>query len=289
MVMSPEVSWLFFKNRLDQLFEEYVSVKGGTPKRVQELKNTRNLFEDRSNLMVSDLSPAKIESARNGLTAGSRNGHISKLSAVLSWGKRKGYLKASPIESVDRHTTGSHEIVTASVETVRALFMDALANEREMIPFLVFSFFCGIRPGGEMSRLDWSNVNGVEVVLKKSQTKTATKRAIPLCEAAQAWLKLYVELGGIREGKVVKCTARELELRRRKNWKAVGYDAILQDAARHSFCSYYLAEVGDLTKALLASGHTRPQVFWQHYYAHATPEEARIDSSPSRLPPRRRT
>ena len=126
-----------------------------------------------------------------------------------------------------------------------------------------------------MSRLDWSTVNGETVVLFKSSTKTGRKREIPLSDNANAWLARYVELGGIREGKVVKWTPRELELRRRKNWKAAGFDRIPQDIARHSFCSYYLAQCGDLTRSLLASGHTRPQVFWEHYYAHVTPEESK--------------
>jgi integrase len=202
--------------------------------------------------------------------------HLRKLGTVLRYGIAKGYLKENPVARIDKPELERDEVQVASVETVRALFADALANDIEMIPFLVFSFFCGIRPGGEIERLEWNNVRGGEVVLKGGQAKTERKRAIPLSECATAWLNRYVELGGIREGKVVKRTKDQLFDYRRRNWKATGHDAIPQDIARHTFCSHYLAKTGDLTKSLLASGHTDPTVFWQHYYQHVTAEETTV-------------
>ena len=49
---------------------------------------------------------------------------------------------------------------------------------------------------------------------------------------------------------------------------------VVKDGMRHGFCSAHLAEHGDITKSLLASGHTGAKVFWQHYYRAMSKEEA---------------
>jgi integrase len=258
---------------LEELFNQFITSRPTKPKREQELRQTLRKFD--GELIVSDLTSQTIQTAFAGLTPASLESNLRKLSTVLSYGVTKGYLASNPVDKIDRPDLGIREVQVASSAIVRALFADALENDLEMIPFLVFTFFCGIRPGGEMNRLDWANVNCKEVVLRKTQTKTSMKRAIPLLDAAQAWLNLYVARGGVREGLVVKRTVSQIEDARRRNWKAAGFDTIPQDIARHSFCSHFLALTGDLTKSLLASGHTDPKIFWQHYYQHCTEEETK--------------
>jgi hypothetical protein len=73
----------------------------------------------------------------------------------------------------------------------------------------------------------------------------------------------------------IRRTEKQLELARTRNWAAAGFDEVVRDAARHSFCSYHLAFHGDLNKALLTSGHTTTRVLWTNYYQHATEETAR--------------
>jgi len=160
-------------------------------------------------------------------------------------------------------------------ETVEALFTNALeTGEKELLPFLALTFFGGIRPGhdGEMSKIEWGNING-SIVLRANQTKTNRKREIKVSPNLRAWLDRYAALGGDCTGKVVKLTEDQLAEKRRANWKAAGFEKIPQDIARHSFCSYLLARDGDLTAALLASGHSSPKIFWAHYYQHSTAED----------------
>jgi hypothetical protein len=49
---------------------------------------------------------------------------------------------------------------------------------------------------------------------------------------------------------------------------------VVKDGLRHAFCSAHLAEHGNITKSLIASGHTDAKVFWQHYYRAMSKEEA---------------
>ena len=125
-----------------------------------------------------------------------------------------------------------------------------------------------------MAKLEWSHVGATSVVLPASITKTGHKREVPLSDNAVAWLGRYASLGGKREGLIVKWTSKQLERRRKANWKAAGFTKVPKDVGRHSFCSYFLASSGSLDKSLLASGHTEPRTFWQNYYAHATAEQA---------------
>jgi integrase len=147
-------------------------------------------------------------------------------------------------------------------------------NNIDMIPFLVMTFFGGIRPdsNGEMSKLEWSNIIGDKVVLRGTQTKTGQKREIPLSENAMVWLALYRARGGDCTGLVVKWTARQTQLRRQKNWKAAGFDHIPQDVARHTFCSHFYEKTGSLKQAMEARGHEQSKVFFRNYKSHVTAE-----------------
>jgi integrase len=64
----------------------------------------------------------------------------------------------------------------------------------KLLPFFVFGFFCGIRPDGELEKLEWSSVHLVgksEVEIPPSVSKTKRRRFVDLSENALAWLEEY--------------------------------------------------------------------------------------------------
>ena len=256
-----------------ELVDAFVAGKNTKARREQDLRLTAAKLPEGP---VADLTPATVEKAYSGLTAGALNSHYRRLRALFNYAMKRGWMNANPIEKLDiPNTERDGEVTVATPETVEKLFTDALANgERELIPFLGLTFFAGIRPGddGEMSKIEWANINGA-IVLRGNQTKIGRKREIPVSDNLRAWLDRYAQLGGDCSGKVVKLTADQLSEKRRANWKAAGFENIPHDIARHSFASYFLAKTGDLTKSLLATGHQQPKIFWEHYHAHVSAED----------------
>jgi site-specific recombinase XerD len=234
---------------IKELCEAFIGSRDTKPRRAQDLWLTANKLPDG---MVADYAPQTVEKAFAGLSVGAVREHYKRARAMFSYAVKKGWMATNPVLSMDIPTTKRDEVVIAEPETVEKLFSNALeTGEKELLPFLALTFFGGIRPGhdGEMSKIEWSNVNG-SIVLRANQTKTNRKREIKVAPNLRAWLDRYAALGGDCTGKVVKLTEDQLAEKRRANWKAAGFERIPQDIARHSFCSYLLARDGDLTAAL---------------------------------------
>jgi integrase len=125
--------------------------------------------------------------------------------------------------------------------------------------------FTGIR-SAELLRLRWENFNWEEQVvdLGCDQTKTASRRLVPILEPLRAWIAPFVN----REGSVLgyslpvclaeafATTAKKADKARKERdpdapdlkWKANGL--------RHSFASYRLAMIEDVAKVSLEMGNS---------------------------------
>jgi hypothetical protein len=47
-----------------------------------------------------------------------------------------------------------------------------------------------------------------------------------------------------------------------------------QQGARHTFCSAWLRQHGDINKLVIQAGHESPAVLWNHYYQTMSPKDA---------------
>lgn len=260
---------------LDELFRQQIARKPRLDSYHKDWKGTLRLFPDTS-VMVSDIKTADIEAVVAASPDGAKRAHLTRIGTAMNFGIKRGWLKINPVDAIDKPEAGDGEVEILSPATVKTLLEDALANERDLIPYIVLTTFCGVRPEKEMERIEWANVLEDKVFLRASQTKTGTAREIPLSDNAKAWLRAYDDAGGTREGAVVGYTSRQLQLRRQKNFKVAGYvtgkgvGRIPQDAARHSFCSYFYAKCDSLKAAMEASGHEQSKVFFKHYRNHVT-------------------
>ena len=159
-------------------------------------------------------------------------------------------------------------------------FAEMLSAARpELVPTLVLGGFAGIRTA-EINRLDWADIDleGKMVKVAASKAKTRSRRIVPLCDAAIAWLKPY----SARTGKVAYYaetnkyaaavmsdvrTARELQ----------GYFAEPEwrkNALRHSYISYRLAETQNAHRVAIEAGNSENIIF-KIYRELVTEEEAR--------------
>ena len=111
-------------------------------------------------------------------------------------------------------------------------------------------------------------------MLRAEVTKTKRKRFIELSDNATQWLLEYQARGGRMEG-LVAPWSQDLRYRKnRRNYRAAGVRKWIQQGARHSYCSYWLAMYRDVNKLVLQSGHTDADTMWTRYHAGVTEAEA---------------
>ena len=208
-----------------------------------------------------------------------RRNHLRLITSLFRFAvKRKHLPKDSleELEAVERPEVTPTETLIFTPEELREMLQSARPEPR---PGLAIAAFCGLRTA-EITRLDWAQVNLERrfVEVKAQNAKTASRRLVPLCEAAVAWLTP----GRVSEGRVAYfaeenkfCSAivesvnearRESGAKEAFVWK--------KNALRHSFCSYRMALTHDAAKTALEAGNS-PQMIFKHYRELVTEDEAK--------------
>jgi Phage integrase family len=109
-----------------------------------------------------------------------------------------GYTSVNPVSEVkkfrERVTEENGEIGILSVEDTEKLFR---AADPEVIPFLTFSYFCGIRVA-TLEKLDWSDIKYDEkrVIVPSYRGKRQERYPVTLSENALTWLRPHVKVSG---------------------------------------------------------------------------------------------
>ena len=103
----------------------------------------------------------------------------------------------------------------------------AFENDLDLLPFLVFGFFAGICPNGELQKLEWQDVDLTErgkpvLVIRPEVSKTKRRRFIDLSPNAIEWVEAFRRQGGKLEGRISPFTPSTLRKCRLKNWTAAG-------------------------------------------------------------------
>ena len=133
--------------------------------------------------------------------------------------------------------------------------------ERHAVALLLFA---GIRPDGELGRLDWSDVGADHITIHPETSKTGTDRHIPIKPRLARLLKGHPTAGPV----IPPNWQRRIQAIR----KTAGI-ASKQDITRHTFASHYLAAWGeDATKQ--AMGHTQGSTTLFRHYRRAVLDAA---------------
>ena len=153
----------------------------------------------------------------------------------------------------------------------------------DLRPCIALAAFAGLR-SEEILRLEWSDLDRrlgfVEVSAHKA--KTAARRLVPITDNLAAWLAITPRNTGrvwphskawffesIREAVAAVNEARKEEQGPKFSrfvWK--------QNALRHSFITYRVADTQDVNRVALEAGNS-PQMIFKHYRELATPDLAR--------------
>jgi integrase len=241
-----------------------------------EIALAKRTFEPFLEKMVCEITPAEFAPILDGLPAAARNAKMRRLRSVFNLAIKRGWMApgTNPILRLDFADTHPQEVQTYRPEEVQAMLASALETDIALLPFLVLGFFCGIRPEGELLKLEWSDIHfgaHPQVVIRAEVSKTRRRRFVDLSENALAWIETYRQHGGSSSGKVVPFSLPILGRKRRHNRKLAGVSRQIQQGMRHTYCSNWLALHKDVNALVLQSGHDSVDTMWRNYH-RGTPE-----------------
>jgi integrase len=194
------------------------------PKYLRELEITRNRFTSLHDKMVSDITSEDLRPLLSKISPGGRNPVMRYLRAVFFFGMKRRYLSENPICRLDFAERKRKEVEVIPSDKVALMLTHALENDLALLPYLVFGFFAGIRPDGELQKILWDDVKLAEstIVIRPEVSKTNRRRFPKISENAAAWIEAYRQRGGMFDRKVVPYAESQLREHRKANWTAAG-------------------------------------------------------------------
>lgn len=264
------------KNRLKHFCDHmtWVAAKG-------ELAST--IPEVMINKVIDQYEPKAVDQVLEGdiktfleTKEGSWNNYRKALFGFFNWCSKNSLCAINPVGSIE--TRGKlREITLLSVQEVRALLQAAMTvNDGELLAYFAISIFAGIRPESEAHKLRWEHIGLSGQKMRIQVGKVGKARAIEVNDTLIQWLqtcdrtkpiipsgnlqrikakvkRLAGFKGGVRDSK----RQREIDdMPHMKKW--------VQDYARHTYVSNFIARHNDIYKAATLCG-TSPEVIRQHY------------------------
>jgi len=174
------------------LFNQFMDAKANrSSKYLGELRSTRDRFPDLHERLVNDISHRDLEPLLALISPGGRNSVMSFLRSVFNCGIKREYLTNNPISRLDFVERPRCEVVTIPNEQVAAMLNHAFENDLSLLPFLVFGFFAGVRPKGELQELEWRDVDLSDrekpaIIIRPEVSKTNRRRFVDLSPNAAA-------------------------------------------------------------------------------------------------------
>ena len=217
--------------------------------------------------MIAGISASRIDQWLRGLGVGAvtRNTFRRRLAVLFSFAKRRGYVTENPVADVERAKERETEIEILSVSQVARLLESASSD---MLPFWAIGAFAGLRRA-EIERLTWSEIDfdASVIEVKASKSKTASRRLVTIQPNLREWLAPY----RTRIGRVCPVNLqRKINDDRERAGLRAGWP---QNALRHSFGSYHLAQFNDAAKLALEMGNS-PATIFRHYRQLVKPKQA---------------
>ena len=216
---------------------------------------------------VASITAKELDEWLTGLAVapGTRNTFRRDIRTLFSFCERRGYCASDPAKHTER---------AAAVDTPPGILTPAqlaallTASTEDVLPVVAISAFAGLR-SAEIEKLDWSEVNlpsgFIEVTAAKSKTKK--RRLVPIAGNLASWLQPLAKVAG---------PVAPVGLRKRLDaakQRAGILDGWPQNALRHSYGSYRLAQCADAARVSLEMGNS-PQMVFAHYRELVNPTDA---------------
>jgi integrase len=249
-----------------QMADEFVESRRGsgvTEIYVRNCKNSLKRFTDRVSGNITDVTVADINrflKGLEGLGPVSKNGIRRNLVTMFGFAKRNGYLHPDRKTAAEQSETFKEEETEIEIFTPEEMERLLLTAHARILPLIAIGGFAGIR-SAEVCRLNWEDIKWdrghIEIAGKKA--KTAARRLVPLSDNLKAWLAPWRG----ETGKIISITDYSGALSDTAV-KAKIPGGWRQNALRHSFISYRVAETGDVARTSLEAGNS-PKMIFRHY------------------------
>jgi integrase len=257
-----------------ELFDHYVKSRENlqrAPETIRDIKNhARKFFELHKKTPASHITTTDVENwlDQQKVKASTRNKRRRILVGIFNYAiKRKCRIDnpAAPVDTANEQKRKPHILTTDEVER---MLRYAEKAHPQMVPYLTLCTYAGIRPdpdSGEISRLDWSDVDLTKrvVFVSENASKTNDERFIEISDNLLAWLAPWKQEAGH-----IYCSRTALEDIKKKakvRWA--------QDCMRHSFGSYYL-KLHTVAETMDQMGHRQVGTLFKHYRRAVRKEDA---------------
>jgi integrase len=194
-----------------------------------------------------------------------RNNFRRVLVGMFNFAMQRGYAIDNPAEKAAKARVISEAPGILTVQQTARLLE---AASPELLPVVAIGAFAGLRRA-ELERLDWRDVHFdadlIEVTAAKA--KTARRRFVKMQPNLREWLLPLRK----HTGRVAPVNLRKTFERARVN---AGIKEWPDNALRHSFASYHLAQFKDQNSLALEMGHTDVDIIFNHYRQLVKPTDA---------------
>jgi integrase len=247
------------------------TAKGVSQVYLADLRYRLGVFKEAFHCDVSALVPDDVAAffERLRLSPRSYNNFLRTVRTFLTFAQNHGWL-SKEIDLLARVEKRSETRAPVEIFTPSQLTALLKNTSSELAPCFALAAFAGLR-AEEILRLDWADVERrpgfIEVAAHKA--KTATRRIVPISENLARWLTIAP-----RNGQRVWPHSKAWFFEAMRNAASDANIKWKQNALRHSFISYRLAEIQDVNRVALEAGNS-PQMIFRHYRELATPEQAR--------------
>lgn len=255
-----------------EVVTEFVNSKkrdGFSKRYIEDCHARLNAFAQAFPVRIADVTTGQIQAWLDKLKAGprSRNNVRNLITTLFNFARDRGFLPKN--ERTEAESLTRAKVVESEIGILKPGQMAALLKHAkpDLIPFIAISGFAGLRRA-EMLRLNWEEVDLKENFIRVTpgKAKTGQRRLVLIQPNLAMWLRPNIRSKGpvCRNGKIpYRTTALAGDLK----------IAWPNNALRHSYASYRLAQCHDAAKVALEMGNS-PAIIFRHYQQLVTPAEA---------------
>lgn len=233
---------------LSRVVKEVIAAKRAANRRPSYVRNLRVYLESfargREDMPITAVNLQMLEDwygSRNE-TPASRKGTIGRISSMMSYAWRRGYVMENPCKRLERVRVDPKppRIFTPLEARTLLHYLGRDGRTKWRLPQVILGLFCGVRPT-ELTRLFWKDIDLDRAVVRidASASKVRQRRIVPIPDNAVAWLRACkpnnLKIGAVR-WKWIDAVERHTGLK----WD--------NDILRHTAASYLLAKHEDCGK-----------------------------------------
>lgn len=243
---------------------------GFSKRYIEDCRARLNTFALSFPSKIEDVFTGEMQAWLDALNTGprSRNNVRNLIITLFNFSRDRGFLaknQRTEAESLTKAKVVESEIGIFKPELLAKLLKRADPN---LVPFIAIGGFAGLRRA-ELLRLNWKDVDLKEKFIRVTpeQSKTGQRRLVPIQPNLSMWLRPNARSKGLvcRNARIpYRTTAVAAEL-------GIPWP---NNALRHSYASYRLAQCQDAAKVALEMGNS-PAIIFRHYQQLVTPTEAK--------------